>query len=70
MKTQSTISTRQHLLPPALMVKQLLLTERTKVTTVRPAITPEQIQLQATTITVVLQRILHQPGYRHGGLNE
>jgi hypothetical protein len=71
MNTQTAISTPRPL-PRAVVLSALLLTETSSVT--RPVVArdlaPEDLNLRATQITDVLNEILEQRGYAHGGLNE
>jgi len=71
MKTQTVIPSPSSLPPAAVVLGPLLLTETSAVT--RPAsseVAPEMLNLRATQVTVVLQEILEQRGYLHGGINE
>jgi hypothetical protein len=72
MNTQTVISTRHALPPPAVVLNPALPTETSSVmpTTNSGDIAPGTLTLRATQVTVVLREILEDKGYLHGGIND
>ncbi len=70
--TPAAISSPQPLPPPVVLLNRLLLTETCSVTRVPPesSLAPDLLTIRATQVSVLLQDILEEKGYRHGGLNE
>lgn len=71
MRTELTTPT-QAASPPPTAVLHSLLPESSSVkdTASEENLDSEQIELRATTVTVLLKEMLSEAGYRHGGINE
>ncbi len=58
--------------PPLVLLNRSLLTETCSVTRSSPRdnLAPDILTIRATKISVLLQDMLNQKGYRHGGIND
>lgn len=71
MQTQTVIPSPQAP-PPLVVLNRLLLTETGSVTRSSPwdNLEPDRLTIRATKISVLLQDMLNEKGYRHGGIND
>jgi hypothetical protein len=71
-QTQSVIPSPQLPPPPSVLLNRLLLTETCSVTSLVPRsnLAPDLLTVRATKVSVLLEEILRQQGYWHGGINE
>ena len=72
MQTQSVKLSSQTMPRPVLSLNRLLLTETCSVTrsTLANNLDPDLLTIRATKVSVLLQDILAEKGYRHGGIND
>ena len=71
MQTQTAIPSPQPL-PPLVNLNRLLLTETCSVTqsSTSENLAPHVLTIRATKISVLLQDMLNEKGYWHGGIND
>jgi hypothetical protein len=72
MNTQTAIPPPRRLPPPAVLLNRPLLTDIGSVSFPLPPpdLTQAPLTLRATTVSLLLEEILTQTGYRHGGIND
>jgi len=72
MQTESVIQSPQILPPPVVLLKRLLLTETCSAAslTTWSNLAPDLLTIRATKVSALLEDLLAQTGYRHGGINE